>query len=493
MKHTLFFLGLLLIFLPFRLRAISQPLSSITQFRQTQTATVAANYYKNGITLLSSELDIFGKGRERYLLLEFPLYEASVAVLYNIFFVSDMWGRAVSVASGFIGGWFLYRIVYLVTRRLRLSVLAAFFFFSVPLSMYHQKDFLMEAFLLAFLLGGLYYSLSWINTNRVIYFILGSLLMSIGFVQKGMYGPFYMIPLIWYFLHARKNSQRFTLNAIRFTFLLLIPMVALFLWQLHMNRTNIANGQWYFSSTNKGLVEWNTGVWQDRISLPLWSFRIRNLINGIFLKPGLALFVIGLLFLRRIPNFRFFAVWLTAEAAYFLLFFRIQSHNYYQMVMIPPIAVVMGHATLEIGRMLSRRRITGAAITALICCVFLWRSFLSSDWDRGANQAWLTRLLQVGRTVPSNTWGIFVQPGHDWNSVYTYFPKLKLKVVGAEDVDEKNIHRWKDEGYAYIVLHEYEKYPGYLEYVSPGHSLEFIEKYPKMLTLEDYKIYSLTQ
>ena len=101
---------------------------NITSFRQAQTATVALNFYKEGINPFKSQLDIFGMGKEKYLTLEFPLYQMIVAVLYRLFGVSDIWGRLVSVVFGFIGSIYLYLIVIALLKNTRLAVLAVFFF-----------------------------------------------------------------------------------------------------------------------------------------------------------------------------------------------------------------------------------------------------------------------------------------------------------------------------------------------------------------------------
>src|SRR3989337_4340397 len=95
---------LILLFLPFRLYLITNPLLDNHFSGQTQTATVARNYYLNGFDLLKSELDIFGTGREKYLTMEFPLYQNLVAGIYYLFGPNDCWGRAVSAAAGFTAG-----------------------------------------------------------------------------------------------------------------------------------------------------------------------------------------------------------------------------------------------------------------------------------------------------------------------------------------------------------------------------------------------------
>ncbi|HPP13462.1 MAG TPA: hypothetical protein PKW42_12105, partial [bacterium] len=52
------------LYLPFYFYQIQQPLLDTYSFRQTQTATIARNFYRHGIDFFKTELDIFGPGEE---------------------------------------------------------------------------------------------------------------------------------------------------------------------------------------------------------------------------------------------------------------------------------------------------------------------------------------------------------------------------------------------------------------------------------------------
>lgn len=97
----------------------------------------------------------------------------------------------------------------------------------------------------------------------------------------------------------------------------------------------------------------------------------------------------------------------------------------------------------------------------------------------------------MSHNVPKDSWGILVNPGSDWNSVYTYFSGLHLKVAGVETLTPEQMKIWKDEGYSYMILHEYEKYPDYLHIVKPEHSVDFLEEKSITFELGEYRIYSL--
>jgi hypothetical protein len=341
---------------------------------------------------------------------------------------------------------------------------------------------------MSFLLAGAFYFCDWVrNENKRSYF-LAIILLVFGFVQKGMYGPFWLLPLVWYFWQKREQGKSSLTKLILLFFILLM---ALFLWQNHMNQVNIASGHEYFTTINRGHLEWNFGTIADRLSVSLWLFRLQNILNGIFLKPGIMIFLIGLLVAKKLKNSRFLYLWLFAEIIYFLLFFKIQSHVYYQMVMIPVISVFMAVGLLEVGNLIERLFIKYLKQFFLVvfCSFFIWKSWLNSQWDASLDWQWYQRLQQVGRSVPANSYGIFVNPGLDWNSVYTYYPRLKMLTVSVENLTAEELEKWKTEGYTYLILHEYNKYPDYLRKVKSDHSLDFLAEYKEVLSLEDFKVY----
>lgn len=509
-------LFLILIILPFRLYNIRQPLVNITNFRQAQTATVVLNFYKNGINLFRTELDIFGMGKEKYLTLEFPLYEAIVAIFYKIFFVHDMWGRVVSVIAGILGAIYLCKLVILLFKNKKLAFFSSFFFLFMPLNMFYQQDFLIETTVIFFILAGAYYFCHFVKYQNKLSSILAIFFLSLGFIQKGMYGPFWLLPLSWYYVrsfvpsHLRgglvasghlAGGTLFRINSyVKYILLVGIPLTVLFLWQRHVNYINTIHGHDYFTTYSKGQLLWNFGTLSDRISLSLWQVRLRQILNGIFLKPGLLMFLMGLFSLFRIKNKGFLYTWFFSQIIYFMIFFRIQSHIYYQMVMTPVISLFMAGGLIRVvgwihdrygrlGKYGMLRKYIKPLFLTLFCTVFIWRSWISSRWNKYADLAWHERLQAVGKSVPKNSYGILANPGYDWNSVYTYYPKLKLMAIGVEDLTLESIGKWQDLGYSYIVLHEYEEYPAYLKEAKPGHSIEFMEDYRKVLTLEDFKVY----
>ena len=280
----------------------------------------------------------------------------------------------------------------------------------------------------------------------------------------------------------------------------MFPFLIFGLWQNHVDRINTVYGHEYFSSTNKAQILWNTGTLSERISLPMWDFRLKNLLNGIFLKPGILIFLIGIIATFLIKERGFVITWFLAEVIYFFTFFKIQSHIYYQMIITPVVAIIMAIGILYVGNGIEKivykfkkthkyDYIITPIFISILCSIFLWRTWISSQWNSQVDYQWLSRMKLVGRSVPNNSFGIFISPGYDWNSVYTYIPRLKMKLVSIENVNEYEINKWINNGYTYIVLHDYREYDNYLKDLGLKFNKNIFKNFRKILDLEDFQIY----
>ncbi len=501
--HKIFIL-LFLIAVPFRLYHLTYPILDSFNFRQAQTATFTLNFYKHGINLFRTELDIFGIGPQRYLTLEFPIYEAIVALLYKLFFVSEIWGRIVSITAGFTGAWYLYKIVDLLIKDKKIAVYSVFFFLFAPLNMFYQRAFMIEPTIIALLLAGTYYYLTWVNHQDNKSYFVALLLLTFGFMHKGLYGPFWLLPMVVYYLKKKSTKQIFSFQ---FLTVILVPLILLFLWQHHVNNINTYAGHVFFTLNNPGQLEWNFGFLADRLSLSDWSFRLHQVLNGIFLKPGILFFIIGLFVVKKIDKSNFFLFWMISQLIYFFTLFRIQQQNYYQTIMVPAFSVFMAIGLFEIIKEINRKILNkilnkrfyihvSRLFLILLFSALIYKSWINTlpsffiDWD------WYQRLQTVKRALPGNAYGILVTPGVDWNSVYTYIPDRKMLQTSIENLTKENLLKWQNLGYSFLILHEYDKYQDYFakELKVPDNNYQkLLDKYKEVLNIQEFKVYFLTQ
>lgn len=486
-KFLIIFICLILISIPFRLYHLTYPILDSFNFRQAQTATIALNFYKYGINFFNTQLDMFGVGREKYLLLEFPLYEALVATLYKLFSYSEIWGRIVSMSAGYIGALYLYKITEFITKNRQTALFSALFFLFVPLNLFYHRAFMIDPTIIAFLLSGTFYFLKYCDSKSSKDYLLTILLLTLSFLQKGLYGPFWLIPMTVYWL--KKNPLR---SIFRFDFMCLIgiPFALLFSWQTYENWLNLAHGQTFFTTLNQSHREWNMGTLADRLYFPLWQLRLRQILNGTMLKPGLFLFIIGLFAAKKLDKSSFLYSFLISQVLYFLVLFRIQTQNYYQLVLIPVFSLFMAVGLSKISYHISSRSLR-ALVLSLFFVFYIgksWQNTLPSfyvDWN------WYRQMVKMGELLPENSYGIFTTAGYDWNSGYSYYLKKKLLTATVEDINENKIKDWQKEGYSFLIVYDENKSLTRLRQLGLPNHLDLLSKFPEIYHKNNIRILQL--
>ena len=129
--NLIIWLGLI-IFLALLVRSyhMAYPLNDIHCFRQTQTAGLIRDYYREGIDMLYPTMITLGD--PGYVVLEFPLYQAISAILYHVFSPNVIYARLASIFFGLLSIIFVYRL----TKRFldhKTAIFAALFLPSCPL------------------------------------------------------------------------------------------------------------------------------------------------------------------------------------------------------------------------------------------------------------------------------------------------------------------------------------------------------------------------
>lgn len=488
-KKSLFATFLLLIFisLPFRLYHFTYPILDSFNFRQAQTATFSLNFYKYGINLFQTQLDIFGIGNHKYLLLEFPLYEAVVAVLYKVFFVSEVWGRLISIFAGYIGALYLYKITEFITKNRQTALFSTLFFLFVPLNLFYHRAFMIDPTIIACLLSGTFYFLKYENTLKKSDYFFSVFLLTLGFLQKGLYGPFWLIPLALYWL--KKNSLK-AIFRFDFIFALLIPLIVLFFWQSFENRQNLNSGHIFFTTQSFAHRDWNLGTLKDRLSWPLWEFRLRQVLNGTLLKPGLIMFAIGLVVSFKSDKYFFLRGFLLSQILYFLILFRVQTQNYYQLVMIPALSIFMAFG-LSFCYTLIKNRLLSALFICLFFAFFISKSFINTLPSFYIDRNWYDTFVSLRKILPENSPGVFVTAGYDWNSAYSYFLQKKLFSLTVEDLSPEKISQFQKDGYSFLVLYDENKIITRLNELKLPGFLVFLSEYRIVYSQNNMVVYEI--
>lgn len=449
-SHVFVFVLLILVSTMLRLQNLTSPMLDAYYFRQTQTATIARNFYKNGINLLRPELDIFGIGRERFLILESPLYEAAVALVSFLFDYSEVVARLVSITSGIISGIFLYFIVILLSGNRSLALLSLIFYLFFPINIFFQRAVLIESFVVMLHLLAILLWLIFLKKANIAKFIFTAVVTILAVIGKITYGPSLILFLLFLAIHKYKKML-LTRGEIWVFFIFVITVC--FLWQKTANQLNVLSGQTFFTSNNLEHWIWNTGTISERLNPQSWINRYHDILSGIT-KITAVFFLVGLLksLFQKKKLLNPWLIWMVIMAVYYLIFFRIQSHVYYFMIVTPSIAVLAAYGVFEFFLFIKKaiNPVLSLTIILLLMLAFAFKSvknvkgyFVIHTDVKHKIQMLNTYLKEPGPVI-------FIYPHWDWNSIYTYYSGRKGVVLTLSDLD--NLTQYTSQGYRQVIF-----------------------------------------
>ncbi len=347
-RNKLIVIGLIFAGIIVRLFSINQPLLEFFPPRQTQTAEITRNIYKNGWPdFWTPKVRYFTSGEPIPYVLEFPLYNGLVAALYHLLGPNTIWGRLVSLVF-FVGASVIfYQLVKLTMKQFNnLTILATLFFTSSPLHILAGRSFQPEELALFLLLLAIHKK-SW-------------LVFSLAVLTKL---PIALFAPVMFYSSSRANPARF-FAPLRMT-LSLIPAA---LWYFRAGKLTVHPA----IAQNFDLANWfQPQLWLN----PRWYFSLFQIQHiWVLTTLGLFLFWIGLWSIIARRKINIWLVWLASGLLYLAIFnYHAMTHEYYHLFLLPPLSIFVGlglNQILEITRGFSKN-IRTLSVAGILILFFL--------------------------------------------------------------------------------------------------------------------------
>lgn len=348
-RYPLLLLVALLAF-TLRMYKVTTPLLDWHSWRQADTASVTREYQKNGIDLFYpkyhdvSSIPSGLPNPEGYRMVEFPLYNALVAVILEIAPMLPLVPTSRVVSALFSIGT-LFSLFFLTKSYYgkKAGYLAAFFFAVIPYSIFYSRVVLPEpmmVFLSTLSITAFRFYLVR-NSNKLYLVSLFSLALS--FLLKpftAFLAPIYLTMLL------QERSLKEIARDIRlylFPVFALIPFIAWRKW-ISQFPEGIPASDWLLNGNGirfrPAWVRW------------LGYERITKLILGYV---GVLAIPISLLVSLKKKEFFIFSWWLSIGLYFTVIATGNVQHDYYQALTTPIIAITLAHAVLVSDRFLSKR------------------------------------------------------------------------------------------------------------------------------------------
>jgi 4-amino-4-deoxy-L-arabinose transferase-like glycosyltransferase len=305
-------------------------------WRQCDTAYYIWDFYQNGIDLLHPAVCWMGKSDA--LALEFPLPEAVVALGYRIFGESMFVARLIFLFF-FAGAlYYFYKITCLLFGE-QLARWATLVYLALPLSIFYSRAVHIDFAVVLLAHAMLYYYLVGVEKRSWKFLLLSSVAAALAFVVKAPYAFYFLLPMVFFAIQRKAFWW-----VVRFGGFYLLALGLFLLWRHHVNVINGAAPNWDYILHYRKMTQsahWYFGSWQQRLSLYSWKTLFQRGVLEVAGIGGIVFFILGWRNLNQLTNWRFLLFWMLGLVAYVLIFFNLNFvHNYYQIPLLAPLAII---------------------------------------------------------------------------------------------------------------------------------------------------------
>ncbi len=342
-----------------RLVNLKLPLLEVAMWRQCQTASVARNFYYNGMNIFYPQVSYGGTTNGIVGDTEFQLYPFIVALLYKFCGVHEYLGRLVSILAFCGGAFFLYKLTRKHADNVTALITLLFYTFN-PYIFFYSRAFMPESSMLFFSIAMLYFFSEWIDKEGWRRFALMTLCATLAFLIK-IPTICLGLPLLSLCLIKYKYSFVMQWRLWLFACLSIIPT---FMWYRHShNLVSINNLTW------SGLKLSNYAIYLDCSFY--WRVFFTEILERDLIYFGAVFLVLGIILTHKKKEFGYIRYWLLAIIIFFFLGAeKTKVHTYYTIPLIAPASIFIGYAICNLTKLISTYKITGIK-KAILLTLFL--------------------------------------------------------------------------------------------------------------------------
>ncbi len=328
-------LFILLLTLVTRLYHIAFPIAGWHSWRQSDTAAIARNFATENYNIFYPKIDWRGN-TAGFVESEFQLYTYTIASLYKLFGIHEMFGRLLSVfcSIGTVLGIFL--LVKKIVNE-QTALWSSFFYAILPLSIFYGRAFMPEQMMLMFSVFGIYFFSKWLDTQKFLFFLFSVISISLAALLK-LPALYLGLPLL--FLCWNKYQKALFTRPLIWIFALFV-FASVGLWYYHSHQLKAMTGLSF------GI--WDVGVdkWGNMELLTSFKFYndvfFKSVAERHFTYAAFIPFVAGFFVKRNSKQEFLFDFWFIAIIIYILIVAKGNNvHEYYQLPLMIPGVIFLG-------------------------------------------------------------------------------------------------------------------------------------------------------
>ncbi|NLP10041.1 glycosyltransferase family 39 protein [bacterium] len=305
-------------------------------WREADIASIARNYYQEGMDLCYPRIDWRGDG-PGYAEMEFPALPYLMALFYRLWGIHETIGKILSFCFSLAAFYFFILLSHhLLPER---GALAASIFFALnPLTGRTANTLQPESFMLLFYIMAVYFFIKWRKESTFSSYSLA--ILSTGSVILAKASAIH-IGLFFLFILSLEKGRSFIREKENWIYglLSLIPGIA---WYHH------AHCLWLRFGNSLGISNESHWVGWDFFVNPYFIKGIlRNEIFYVWMPSGLIVVLLGLVLSKLNRVNKLCLLWLAAISIYYFIAARTTADGwafYYHLVSVPPAALLFGNA-----------------------------------------------------------------------------------------------------------------------------------------------------
>ncbi|MBP6793423.1 MAG: glycosyltransferase family 39 protein [Saprospiraceae bacterium] len=356
--------------LSFRFFHFTEEIDGPHDWRQCDTAHYINDFYKNGIDIFHPT--VCWMGNRDTVILECPLPEALVAGIYKMSGPSILVARLVFIFIFCISVFYFYKIIISLFT-IEIAELATLCYLALPLSLYYSRAIHIDFSVVALTHAMVYYFIRGIQKHNGLNVVLSSLLFLFAVLIKAPYVFYWALPL-GFVLFSEKAIKWF----MPYSILFILSLIFFYLWQQHTHEINSQSPDLFYILGYRHMTMsagWYFGTLSQRVDLYSYWVLLKRGIFEVAGIGGISFLFIGLYQMRRQPFFTIQLLWMLGIVIFVFTFFNLNLvHNYYQIPLLAPVAIL---CALGINKIHARYSIQKWYLVSILIGLNVFYSFIT--------------------------------------------------------------------------------------------------------------------
>jgi hypothetical protein len=325
---------------------------SIHAWRQSDCASIALNYYQNGMKLFAPEthnLTSDGGSTGKCCTSEIPILYYCVAILYKIFGHHDSLFRILNTIIFFLGLFYLFKLFLYVLNDSFWAITLTLLIFTSPVLVYYGNNFLSNSSSLAFSFIGWYYFTRFVKERTLKWFFISATIFALAgaFKVTAFFSLFAIAGVL--VLEALKiirfgSSSPIFRSPLKLSLSIFLSIFLVGSWVLYAHWFNNYHDCTYFSTTIFPI--WD--LTQPEIVKVLHNIKVLWLDS--YFHPASLLFLILCTLVvmamvkkgNKLLNWIIFLIFLEVIFYILLQFWTFRDHDYYTIdIFILPVLILL--------------------------------------------------------------------------------------------------------------------------------------------------------